>query len=505
MRTRTACIADRLPARSVQWSLLLAVVALLYLQSTTALAATPPPAAAVVLPEPVVLVLKLVSANYVKPTTGVVITDDGLVLVPAGFVSAGDEIVVMDGGTDITRNARPSRPVKRSISDGLAVLSVEGLARPGIIQSEGRLSAARVYHLAAFPVAEKIAQGAQPLWLPVKLVQHAESGRFSVSAETPLPATSGAIIDDCGYLVGLSLAADGSDAAADKKPVAILGDDLSLLFDSMQIKLKRAVCKPAGSPEPARETPVKADRSAEPEQVADIIESKPAEETQPANITPTGLEPGNPTDSTPPVDSKSEASIWAVIPGWIWLTGAVILLALLAKFIVFLRQSRRESGPGGQRQAPVDTQPASDEPDTAPLHNGPDVSPHRPAAASAEDDIPDLDALPDGYDSLVVIEGWLGDGTGFKRYCPVNSGLVDVVIGRGDAELSIEMPAISRRHVRLENADELLTVSDLGSSNGTFIRGIPCLPGEVMFIGPEDEILLGDVRFHIHLLHGAKQ
>jgi len=503
MRIRTTCMPNRSPARSVQWFLLLVGVALLHLQSTTTLAATP--AAAVVLPEPVVLVLKLVSANYVKPTTGIVISDDGLVLVPADFVSAGDEIVVMDGGTDITRNARPSRPVKRSISDGLAVLSVEGLARPGIIQSEGRLSAARVYHLAAFPAAEKIAQGDQPLWLPVKLVKHAESGRFSVSAETPLPATSGAIIDECGYLVGLSLATDGTDAAADKKPVTILGDDLSLLFDSMQIKLKRAVCKPAGAPEPALEMPVTADRSAEPEQVADIIESKPAEETQPANMIATGLKPGNPTDSTPPVDSKSDASIWAVSPGWISLTGAVILLALLAKFIFFLRKNRREAAPGGQPQAPVDTQPISDEPDTAPLHNGPDVSPRRPAAASAEDDIPDLDALPDYYDSLVVIEGWLGDGSGFKRYCPVNSGLVDVVIGRGDAELSIEMPAISRRHVRLENADELLTVSDLGSSNGTFIRGIPCLAGEVMFIGPEDEILLGDVRFHIHLLHGAKQ
>jgi len=36
----------------------------------------------------VVLVLKLVSATHVKPATGIVVSDNGLVLVPADFVSA---------------------------------------------------------------------------------------------------------------------------------------------------------------------------------------------------------------------------------------------------------------------------------------------------------------------------------------------------------------------------------------------------------------------------------
>jgi pSer/pThr/pTyr-binding forkhead associated (FHA) protein len=45
-----------------------------------------------------------------------------------------------------------------------------------------------------------------------------------------------------------------------------------------------------------------------------------------------------------------------------------------------------------------------------------------------------------------------------------------------------------------------MTISDLGSSNGTFIRGIPCLPGEIMFIETDDEIFLGDVGFRISVL-----
>ena len=55
------------------------------------------------LPTWVVPVLKLVSSTHVEPTTGVVLSKDGLVLVPDSFASPGDEIIVLDGGTDILR------------------------------------------------------------------------------------------------------------------------------------------------------------------------------------------------------------------------------------------------------------------------------------------------------------------------------------------------------------------------------------------------------------------
>ena len=129
------------------------------------------PAAEARTPESVVLVLKLVSSTHVRPTTGVVISANGMVLVPADFVAAGDEIVIMQGGTDIIRNGRPSRTVKRSAADGLAVLEVEGLKKPAIILSEDRLLEDHVYHMAAFPPADKMAEGAQPLWLAVKLTK----------------------------------------------------------------------------------------------------------------------------------------------------------------------------------------------------------------------------------------------------------------------------------------------------------------------------------------------
>src|SRR5690554_3317942 len=55
---------------------------------------------------PVVLVLKLVSATHVQPATGVVVSADGLVMVSSEFIADGDEVVVMDGCTDISTYAR---------------------------------------------------------------------------------------------------------------------------------------------------------------------------------------------------------------------------------------------------------------------------------------------------------------------------------------------------------------------------------------------------------------
>jgi pSer/pThr/pTyr-binding forkhead associated (FHA) protein len=100
----------------------------------------------------------------------------------------------------------------------------------------------------------------------------------------------------------------------------------------------------------------------------------------------------------------------------------------------------------------------------------------------------------------VIIEGYLDADTRFKRLCAVNTEQIDLVIGRGEADISIDHPAISRAHARLQCDTQSMTLSDLGSSNGTFIRGIPCLPGEIMFIETEDEIFLGDVGFRISVL-----
>ena len=153
----------------------------------------------------VVLVLKLMSSTHVKPYTGIVISDDGLVLVPVEFASSEGEIIVLDGGTDIVKHGRPASVVKDLQSGNFAVLSVKDLSRPGISLSDKTPDMQTGLHLAAFPPAEDIAKGAPPLWAPVSVIAGESDEQFTISPETPLPYVFGPILDACGYLVGVNV------------------------------------------------------------------------------------------------------------------------------------------------------------------------------------------------------------------------------------------------------------------------------------------------------------
>ncbi len=69
----------------------------------------------------------------------------------------------------------------------------------------------------------------------------------------------------------------------------------------------------------------------------------------------------------------------------------------------------------------------------------------------------------------------------------------EVVIGRADdVDIKIDVPAISRRHARI-HVGPPMTIEDLGSSNGTRVRGQALRHGEVTTLGPGDAIELGSV------------
>ena len=445
----------------------------------------------------VVLVLKLVSATHVKPATGIVVSDNGLVLVPADFVSADGEIVVLDGGTDILSHGRPATIINPSTTGGLAVLSVEGLNRPGFVLSENTLNAESTVHLEAFPPAEYIAKGAQPLWVPIKVLQNEPDMRATVSPETPLPYVSGPIIDDCGYLAGFSLTSGAQSLEAGRIPMVIFTDELIRILDSIDVNLPGRSCATANT-QGTNSVPVtKPHQSAlESSETETVAEEAVAAETQepvvaePAVDTPQGavVNPGKAVAG----NTTERPSIWREIPFWLPLLGIIILGVLIWKGIFFFRL-RAHTG--------TKYPSASEEPDTAQLQAGSDPAAPNPRSAPLnETETLDMNALPSGCNGVVIVEGQLDADTPFKRLVAVNTEQIDLVIGRGEADISIEHPAISRAHARLQCDTQSMTLSDLGSSNGTFIRGIPCLPGEIMFIDTDDEISLGDVAFNINVL-----
>ena len=75
--------------------------------------------------------------------------------------------------------------------------------------------------------------------------------------------------------------------------------------------------------------------------------------------------------------------------------------------------------------------------------------------------------------------------------CKIPAG--DFLIGRGDgAQIRLRDPAISDRHAMLHVADGCVSVEDLGSSNGTVVRGAEIEADFAVALSPGDVVSLGD-------------
>jgi hypothetical protein len=425
------------------------------------------------LPAWVVPVLKLVSATHVEPTTGVVLSDTGLVLVPEDFASAGDEIIVLDGGTDIIRNGRPARLERKFTADGIQVLAVQGLGRQGASIAFKPLEDGDELRLAAFPPAELIAEGKPPLNVTASVAVFKENGKPAISGDTPLPNVTGPLLDSCGDLAGFSMAddiqsMDASPATRYAWRAAVLN-----IFETLQIVPRESNCanrevEKAQTPEPVIEEPEPEEPpDAEPEPAVEEEEEEPAQEPDPEPELELDTLPPFEKDIAQPPPEEAPAS-----SGWPWIIAALVLIGL-GLILHWFRRAQRTGV------------------DETTLESGSDI----PVSDAGENETIEEPGTPDALDSLLVVEGVLSDGADFRESCAVSKNAINVLVGRGDADLVIDSVAVSRHHASLNGTADELTLSDLGSSNGSSINGVPCLEGEIMFIEPGDSIVLGDARF----------
>lgn len=80
----------------------------------------------------------------------------------------------------------------------------------------------------------------------------------------------------------------------------------------------------------------------------------------------------------------------------------------------------------------------------------------------------------------------------------------EVVIGRGrTAQIRIDHPSVSREHARLHVGEEA-ELEDLGSRNGTSVRGVPVAPKKRVTVQPGDLIECGDAALLIRKLRSAR-
>ena len=72
-----------------------------------------------------------------------------------------------------------------------------------------------------------------------------------------------------------------------------------------------------------------------------------------------------------------------------------------------------------------------------------------------------------------------------------------VLVGSGHADLVISDASVDRMHGRLCLIDGALVYSDMGAVNGSWVNGVSCLEGEHFILGPDDQLMLGQVGLKI--------
>lgn len=132
---------------------------------------------------------------------------------------------------------------------------------------------------------------------------------------------------------------------------------------------------------------------------------------------------------------------------------------------------------------PAAAPPAGDQ--TSRLAADAGLIPEKAAAAP-----PGEPVLPDGMRvTLAVLEG-KDSGRMFRIDHP------SVVIGRGEGDIQIDDPEVSRRHLRLTTHGARILLQDLGSTNGTFVDERKISEAE---IENRTEFRVGGTRFMLIL------
>lgn len=415
------------------------------------------------LPPWAVLVLQPVGDKRVRPVTGVVVSAEGAVLVPADFAAEGDVLIVLDGGTDIIEHGRPATVRARDAAAGIMLLDVPGLRRRPARLADASPSADETVVMLAFPPAEQIAEGAAPLRIETRAREAMAKVASDEASAQRLPNISGPLVNACGLLVGYSLAAGVPSLASDMGTVIAWSDSLAAALRAWGTPVPAERCTAAGAEE--------ADSGAA-EEVAETPAAKAAEADA-------AREPPTPdTGRADPAGTTSTSMGRVRAPLWVF-TAAIALLA--AGFAAWrFGRARREAQPGLLQERAI----------------GGGL--RRSAAPAAES------GPVAGWQ--LEIAGQMPSGATFTRHCAINPAAIDAVIGSGVVDIRIDSPGVAGEHVRLGGSAGAMTLCGLAAAAGTWINRVPCSRGEIMFIADGDTLVLGETPFRVRLLApGAKR
>lgn len=450
--------------RAVATALAAPALALILLLSSPAAPAQLPTRAS--MPEPVVLVVRAVGEDQVAPVAGVVFgvnkAGERLVAVPAVYAAEAGALFVLESGTDLGRDGLPARrlPPREGFeaSDALAVIAVPGLRRPPIPMTFNPPPGDHEVRLAAWPPADMMAAGALPFWVPVNVRGKLVDQPQSLVAGATVPNLTGPLIDLCGHWAGMVIATGEPGVDATEPPRVILNDELIGISKAtgMDASLRLEACM----------------------QVAPV--GGVALETAPAPEAPAAREQRPPPQGLAAL--LEDANIGA---------GAIVfLLSAVVSGIIFWVLIKRRAA--AQRRAKLRRQLQTETRTFSPTG-----LPTRQTRVEPQTFKPATQ--PPGTSGWLRIEGSHADGRPLRAVTAIKDTKFQAVIGRAGVPLAADGPGISRKHAVIVGEGGRLTISDLGSRNGTFVNGVRCQQDEVFYIEEGDKIILGAAQVTVRM------
>ncbi len=400
------------------------------------------------LPPGVVLLARISDDGSVDYSMGVVIDRDSagtaLILLARDFANGTGELVALEGGSDLFTHGRSTQAYAEDADSALAVVAAPGIRQPPISMTFNPPANEHELRLLAAPAPEQIAAQALAYWVPVAI-----SGSSDTVAQQPvspqdIPALSGPLLDLCGQLAGMVIS-DLDNGASETR--AVPNDALLTASNNLDLSPRLEACM----------------------QVADLGAS-------PVISTPALARPE-------PAPSSGSKPLGIALPSLVFL-GSAVLSGMV--FWLFIRRRAGKQITERKRLAA--------EAETVRLSS--DGLPMRATRVAREkrqqEDTPFVPGTrPPGSTGWLRIEGSHADGRPLRAVTAVRDGTFKAVIGRAGAELTADGPGISRQHARITIDQGRMTVTDLGSVNGTFVNGVRCQRDEIFVLKDGDQLLLG--------------